>query len=128
MRNHGMRIVLLCIVAGFLVCNPMHIGAEPQAIYELEGVQVGRTLSAIVTHVDGSPIEGVVVQELTPDWQETLRTTKTDAAGTFTFDPVPKHKIYYFRLTMDKMKTMQFRMKVDSKKGITIRVQMEMAT
>jgi hypothetical protein len=128
MRNQGIRIVLLWFVAGFLVCNPMHLGAEPQAMYELEDVQVGRSLSAIVTRLDGGPIEGVAVAEMTPGWQETLRTTKSDAAGTFTFEPVKGRKIYYFRLTMDKMKPLQFRMKVDSKKGITIKVQMEIAT
>jgi hypothetical protein len=123
-----MRIVLLWLAAGFLVCNPTYSSAEPQGMYELEDVQVGRTLSAIVMRRDGGPIEGVVVAEMTPGWQETLRTTKSDAAGTFTFEPVKGRKVYYFRLTIDKMKPLQFRMKVDTKKGITIKVQMEIDT
>jgi hypothetical protein len=65
-------------------------------------VQLARSLGAVVHDATGSPIPGVLVEEFSSDWKETLRSTKTDTSGGFTFAPVkgrgillsPTHKVW----------------------------------
>ena len=88
-------------------------------------IQVARTLSAVVTDTSGAPIANAVVDETDENWKGSLRTTRTDATGTFAFEPVKGRKIYYFHLSADGFKFLDVRIKVDDKKGKPLTLQMQ---
>jgi hypothetical protein len=48
------------------------------SIIEIGNVQLARSLAAKVHDSAGSPIAGVLVEELSTDWKTLLRSTKTD--------------------------------------------------
>jgi hypothetical protein len=59
------------------------------------------------------PIQGVLVEDMGEDWNGTLRSTKTDATGAFSFARIKGHKIYYFKLTYPNLDVLEFQMRVD---------------
>jgi hypothetical protein len=83
------------------------------------------SLSAVFTDMDGAPIANAVVDETDENWKGSLRTTKTDATGNFTFPPVKGRRIYYFRLSADGFKFLDIRMRIDCKKGKALTLQMQ---
>jgi len=106
------------------------MGAHARGIVSIQitKVQVARSLTVQVIDLNGSPMEGVEVEEMTPEWKETLRTTRTNASGVFTFTPVKGRRIYYIKLMIDGFNPMLFRLKVNRVFGKTIKMQMEVAT
>jgi hypothetical protein len=108
--------------------NPSRVYADPQWTHVIEEVQVSNSLSAVVVDPDDSPREGIVVEEMTADWSRVLRTTKTDASGTFRLEPVKGRKVYFIRISDPVMQRTEFRMRVDKKHGKPIKIQMEFAT
>jgi hypothetical protein len=125
MRSFAMRALLVSLTAGTLLCDPVNLGA--QATILDRNIRVARSLSAIVTTFDGDPMPGIIVEELGENWNEILRTTKTDETGTFTFAPMKGRKIYYFRVSALGFKSLEFRMKIDNKHGKPLTLQMELA-
>lgn len=119
------RIVWLS--AGFLFLVPIHLCGQSETI-EIENVQLARSVSAVVRDPAGSPIPGVVVEELSSDWKESLRSTKTDAAGGFTFAPVKGRDVYYLQFRMNGFNPLRVRVKIDLKRGKKLQLKMEIAT
>lgn len=122
------KFTLLCAISIFLLGNPSHIYADPQWTHVIQEVQVSNLLSAVVVDPDDSPRDGIVVEEMSADWTKILRTTKTDANGVFTLEPVKGRKIYYIRLSNPVLQRTEFRMMMDKKHGKPIKIQMENAT
>ena len=73
------RLLWLCVSFIFLV--PIHLHAQYQII-EIEKVQLATSLAAVVTDITGSRMPGVLVEEFSSDWKQSLRSTKTDATVT----------------------------------------------
>jgi hypothetical protein len=118
---------LICFIASFLFLVPVHLDAQYE-IVEIENVQVARSLAAVVHDPAHSPIPGVLVEELSSDWKESLRSTKTDAAGCFTFAPVKGRDVYYLQLTVDGFDPLRVRVKVDPKRGKKLQLKMKLGT
>jgi hypothetical protein len=106
---------------------PIHVYPQYQTI-EIEKVQLARSLGAVVHDPTGSPIPGVLVEEFSSDWKESLRSTKTDASGSFTFAPVKGRGIYYLQLRMKGLDPLRVRVKLDAKRGKNLHLKMEVAT
>jgi hypothetical protein len=121
----AMKIALLCMIAAFLLCNPMCFNAAGQFGRDESKVFVANSLSATITSPEGKPVVGSDVQEMSPHWQEVLRTTTTDASGTFKFEPENGQKVYWFRIYSHSFHTLWFRMKVDSKNGKALTIKLD---
>jgi hypothetical protein len=119
---------LLWFVVGFLFSVPVDLDAQGVAIIEIENVQLARSLAAVVHDPAGFPMASVLVEELSSDWKESLRSTKTDATGAFTFAPVKGRDIYYFQLTLKGFNPLRLRVKLDRKRGKELQLQMEFST
>jgi hypothetical protein len=89
------RLLWLC--ASFIFLVPIHLHAQYQIIV-IEKVQLATSLAAVVTDITGSPMPGVLVEEFSSDWKQSLRSTKTDAKGRFTLAPVKGRDVYYLQL------------------------------
>jgi hypothetical protein len=119
---------LVCVVSGLLFLFPTHLYAQGVSIIEYEKVQLARSLTALVHDPTGSPIPGVLVEECSSDWKESLRSTKTDTAGGFSFAPVKGRSVYYLQLKMNGFNPLRIHVKVDPKRGKNLQLTMELAT
>jgi hypothetical protein len=119
------RVLWLCVSFIFLV--PIHLRAQYQ-IVEIEKVQLATSLAAVVTDIMGSPMPGVLVEECSSDWKQSLRSTKTDAKGGFTLAPVKGRDVYYLQLSMNGFDPLRVRVKIDPKRGKNLRLKLEIAT
>jgi Carboxypeptidase regulatory-like domain len=118
---------LLWLSFGFLLLVPIHLYSQYQTV-EIEKVQLARSLGAVVHDPTGSPIPGVLVEEFSSDWKESLRSTKTDTSGAFTFAPVKGRGIYFLQLRMNGFDPLRVRVKLDAKRGTNLQFKMEVAT
>jgi hypothetical protein len=81
------------------------IGVASQCLYagvmtlEIGNVQFSKTLSGVIEGEDGTPLEGVDVVEVAPDWTTVIRSATTDVGGRWSLPPIPKQRIYYLRFT-----------------------------
>jgi hypothetical protein len=119
------RIVWL--LASFLFLAPIHLYGQ-NATIEIEDVQGVRSVAAVVHGPTGSPIPGVSVEEFSSAWKESLRSTKTDTAGGFTFAPATARGIYYLQFRMNGFNPLRVRLKLDPKRGKNLQLKMEVAT
>ena len=119
------RLLWLCVSSIFLV--PIHLHAQYQ-IVEIEKVQLATSLAAVVTDISDSAVPGVLVEEFSSDWKQSLRTTKTDAKGGFTLAPVKGRDVYYLQLRMDGFDPLRVRVRIDPKQGKNLRLKLEIAT
>jgi hypothetical protein len=119
---------LVWIVSGLLFLFPTYFHAQGVSIIEYEKVQLARSLAAVVHDPTGSPNPGVLVEECSSDWKESLRSTKTDSAGGFTFVPVKGRSVYYLQLRMNGLNPLRVRVKLDSKHGKNLQLTVEVAT
>lgn len=106
---------------------PIHLHAQYQII-EIEKVQLATSLAGAVTDITGSRMPGVLVEEFSSDWKQSLRSTKTDAKGRFTLAPVKGRDVYYLQLRMDGFDALRVRVKIDPKQGKNLRLEMKVAT
>ena len=119
------RLLWLCVRFIFLV--PIHLHAQYQVI-EIEKVQLATSLAAVVTDITGSPMPGVLVEEFSSDWKQSLRSTKTDAKGGFTLVSVKGRDVYYLQLRMNGFDPLRVRVKIDPKQGKNLRLKLKIAT
>ena len=112
----------------FLLLGPARSHLQGVTIVEIGDIQTARSLSAIVTDVGEFPMEGVLVEEMTPGWKTCLRTTKTDSKGRFALVRVKARDVYYFQLTYKNFNALQVRMRIDPKRGTDIRLKMTPST
>jgi len=118
---------VLFFSACFLFLVSIQLYAQYQTV-EIEKVQLVRSLAAVVRDPVGFPVPGALVEEFSSDWKESLRSTKTDAVGGFTFAPVKGRNVYYFQLRMDGFDPLRVRVKIDPKHGKNLQLTMEIAT
>jgi hypothetical protein len=119
------RLLWLCVSFIFLV--PIHLHAQYQII-EIEKVQLATSLAAVVTDITGSPVPGVLVEEFSSDWKQSLRSTKTDAKGRFTLASVMGRDVYYLQLRMNGFDPLRVHVKIDPKQGKNLRLKLKIAT
>jgi hypothetical protein len=79
---------LVLFAGSYLFLVPAYPHAQGVSIIEFQQVQFARSLAAVVHDPADSAKAGVLVEEFTSDWKESLSSTMTDAAGRFTFVPV----------------------------------------
>jgi len=123
----GMFNRLLWLSFSFLFLGPIHLHAQYTTI-EIEKVQLVRSLAAVVLDRAGSPIPGVLVEECSSDWKQSLRSIKTDATGGFTFASVKGRDVYYLQLRMNGFNLLRVRVKIDPKRGKNLRLKLQVAT
>ena len=119
-----MTIWRFWFVATFLLLVPAHLNGQGVSVIEIGNVQLARSLAGVVQDPKGSPMAGVLVEEVSPDWKHSLRSARTDAAGSFSFTPVKGRKIYYLQLRMDGFDPLRVRIKVDRKNGNELKLRM----
>ena len=118
---------LLWVSFGFIFLAPIDLHAQYQII-EIEKVQLATSLAAVVTDITGSPMPGVLVEEFSSDWKQSLRSTKTDAKGGFTLVSVKGRDVYYLQLRMNGFDPLRVRVKIDPKQGKNLRLKLKIAT
>jgi len=121
-------ITRLVWFVGSLLLVPAFLDAQGVATIEIQNVQLACSLGAVVHDSAGFPMAGVLVEEFTSDWKESLRSTKTNEAGSFTFASVRGRDVYYLQLTMKGFNPLRVRVKVDSKRGKKLQLKMEFST
>jgi hypothetical protein len=124
-RGVSVRLLLL---AAFLSLVPVPVGAQGVTIVEIGNVQLVRSLTGVVHDAVGGPMPGVLVEELSSDWKESLRSTRTDAAGVFRFSRVKGRNIYHFQLTTKAFNPLRVRAKVDRVRGKKLDLRMDVST
>jgi hypothetical protein len=115
----------LSFAAFFLFAVPVSLDAQYSV--EIENVQLARSLAGVVVDFSGAPIPRVLVEEFSPDWKESLRSTMTDAKGSFAFSPVKDRNVYYFQLRLNGFNPLRVRVKVARKRGRELRLTLEVA-
>jgi len=118
---------ILWLSFSFLFLVPIHLYAQYQTI-EIESVQMARSLGAVVLDSSGSPMPDVLVEEFSSEGKVSLRSTKTDGAGGFTFAPKKGRSVYYLQLRMNGFDPLRVRVKLDPKHGKMLQLKMEVAT
>jgi hypothetical protein len=126
MRLRVVKAAWLCITAFTLLCVPNGLPAQGNLVVIYKKVMTARSLSALVV-IDDQPLPGVLVEETGENWEGTLRSTKTDATGAFSFEPVKGRKIYYFRLRIPNIDVLQFRMRTSIFARKPLKLQMKVA-
>jgi hypothetical protein len=115
------------VIASILFFVPGLPAAQGYIEIEIGNLQLSRSLAGIAHDQHGLPVEGVLVEELGSGWKDPLRSTKTDAAGAFAFSPVKGREIYYFQLRKDGFDPLRVRVKIDRRRGKSLKLQMSVA-
>jgi len=71
---------------------------------------------------------GVLVQEFGSDWKISLRSTETDQQGHFAMPPVKDRKVYFLQFSFRNCNPVRMRVKVDSRHGKELRIEMMNST
>src|SRR5690242_7412103 len=121
-----MLIRILAVYLGFILLMPTHLHAQFQII-EIEKVQVATSLSAVVTDFAGRRMQDVLVEEFSSDWNQSLRSTKTDAKGRLAFSTVKGRDVYFLQLRANGFDPLRVRVKIDPKQGKKLRLKLEVA-
>ena len=116
---------LVALVA--LLCFPMRIEAQYQLI-ELADVQLAKSLGATIQDPTGAPVPKAVVQEFSADWKTVLRSGATDTHGRFSFTPAPGRTIYFIQISAPGFDPLRFRLRVDTKRGASLKLKLTVAT
>lgn len=120
-------IRFLWLSASYLFLVPIQLRAQYMTV-EIEKVQLVRSLTAVTLDPSGSPIPGVLVEEFSSGWKESLRSTKTDATGRFTFTRVKGRDIYYLQLMMNGFDPLRVRVKINWMRGKNLQLELKIAT
>jgi len=117
--------VLMAFCLLVLSASLVHAGVE---IVEIENIQIVKSLSATVTDPEGYPLSDAKVEEMSPDWQRTLRSTQTDGKGRFALTPVPGRRIYYLQISDHNFDPLRVRVQIDPRNGKKLRLRLVLAT
>jgi Carboxypeptidase regulatory-like domain len=120
------RLVRLAALVG-LLCFPALIEAQYQVI-QLADVQLAKSVGATIGDPTGAPVPKAVVQEFSADWQTVLRSSSTDTQGKFSFTPAPGRTIYFIQISAQGFDPLRFRLKVDTKRGASLKLKLTVAT
>jgi hypothetical protein len=117
----------LIFFIGTLLVGPAILDAQGMTTIEIQNVQLAKSVAGVVRDPLGSPMSGVLVEEFSAEWKESLRSTKTNAEGRFAFAPIKRRKIYYLQLRMDGFNPLRVRVKVDPNRGKELQLEMSVA-
>src|SRR5579885_444782 len=120
------RLVRLAALVG-LLCFPTIIEAQYQVI-ELADVQLAKSVGATIEDPNGAPVPKAVVQEFSADWKTVLRSISTGTQGKFSFTSTPGRTIYFIQISAPGFDPLRFRLKVDTKRGASLRLKLTVAT
>jgi hypothetical protein len=112
----------------YTILGPAHLDPQGVSVIEVADIQVARTLSAGISDHAHSPIEGALVEEMSPNWETRLRNTRTDSKGRFTLTTVKGRRVCYFKIMRDGFDPLRIRVRVDTKRGTDLQLQMIRAT
>ena len=119
----------LTVIAATALLSSALPGIKAQAqIIEIAQVQLADSLSGLVQDPAGAPIPKVIVQEFSPDWKRSLRSTQTDKRGVFSLAPVHGRRVYYLRLSADGFNPLRVRVQLDAKRGGKLKLKLYVAT
>ena len=83
-------------------------------IFEIEKVQLAKSVAGIVSDPSGSALPGVTVEDRSEDWKTVLRSTETDEKGRFAFftdtqenSVSPSIRTFWVQLGLDYSETRQ---------------------
>lgn len=119
-------LVRLAALVG-LLCFPVVIEAQYQVI-ELADVQLAKSVGATIKDPTGAPVPNATVQEFSADWKTVLRSSSTDTHGKFSFTPGPKKATYFIQISAPGFDPLQFRLRVDAKRGANLTLKLTVAT
>jgi len=110
----GLTISIAMIAVGTLLlgCAPI-APAQGYATVEFAEVFRAGSLAGVVTAWntrDGLP--GVLVEECTHDWKQTIGSTRTDETGHFKSKSDGNNSIHYLRMSKDTFNPLQVRVKI----------------
>jgi hypothetical protein len=120
------QLVRLAAFVG-LLCFPAIIEGQYQVI-ELADVQLAKSVGATIQDPAGNPVPKAVVQEFSADWKTVLRSSSTDTQGKVSFAPVPGRTVYFFQISAPGFDPLRFRLKVDTKRGASLKLKLTVAT
>ena len=97
-------------------------------LIELGDVQWAKSLGAMIQDSTGAPARKAVVEEFDADWKTVLRSGSTDTDGKFSFTPLAGRKIYFIQISAPGFDPLRFRLQVDTKDGVSLRLKLTRAT
>ena len=119
---------ILWIVGSFFVCLPISLHAQGVSTIEYKDVQVVLSLAGVAYDPAASPMAGVLVEEFSSDWKLALRSTESNQQGHFVMPPVKGRKIYFLQFSFRNCNPIRMRVKVDSRHGKELRIEMVNST
>jgi Carboxypeptidase regulatory-like domain len=108
-------------------CLPLRLSAQ-NTVVEFARIKKIESLSGSVHDSSGAPMSSVRVQEFSPGWETALRVAETDENGNFSLPAVPGRKIYYLQFSADGFNPVRLRVQLDAKRGVSLRVELPVAT
>lgn len=107
-------------------CTSLAGGVE---IVEIGKVRLTTDLGGIIVAPDDSPLAGVEVIEVTPDWRTTLRVTKTGIDGRWSLSPA-SNDVHYLRFITKQccFNELRCRVKINKRKGKELTLKLELST
>ena len=110
-----------------LLLSPCFAGVE---IVEIRNMQFCKTLGGIVVDPTDTPLADVQIVEVAPDWQTTIRSTRTDAQGRWSLPSVPNQHIYFLRFITKQccFNEVRCRVKLNKRKGKELRIDLPLST
>jgi carboxypeptidase family protein len=97
-------------------------------LIEISEVQLVRELSGVVEDSSGALMKGVLVEEFSSDWKKVLRSSHTDAEGTFLLRGTKDWQLHWLQVSCNGFNPMRFRMRVDPNRGKPLRLTMHVST
>jgi len=74
------------------------------------------------------PADGVAVELRSPDWKNVLASTKTDAKGHFSLEPLKRGKLFYIRVSAPGMDIYELRVRIRKQAAPELTIRLSVAT
>jgi hypothetical protein len=119
------KLLFAVLIVG--CCLPLRVSAQ-NTVVELARIQKIKSLSGSVHDSSGAPVSNVRVQEFSPGWETAWRETESGENGYFSLPAVSGRKIYYLQFSADGFNPLRLRVQLDAKRGVSLRVELPIAT
>ena len=121
-------IIKSWLIGGFLMLACVAYAHAQYEIVIIEDTQFARNPTIVVTDPRDYPLHGVKVEEMSPDWKRTLRTTETTDTGEFKLKSIPSGSVHYLQLSLNGFDMLRVRVTLDKKRGEILRLKLTLAT
>ncbi len=110
LRRIGLRVLS---VVGTLFHSAFVVHCQNAEIVETR-IRTTQTLSGTVRPMDPKEmgLEGVLVEDCSPDWKQVVASTRTDGNGHFSFPNANKKNVHYLRFSMPGINTSLIKAKI----------------